>query len=91
MERQSGIFAVEGCVCLQGDRSVKYVHHDRWKFVYYGNPPYGEFYDLENDPSEFHNLHNDPGYRKIVKEPQVPLLDELIHTEGEWPVAGLYA
>ncbi len=74
-----------------GRFNVKCIHHDKWKFVHYGNRSYGELYNLEDDPNEFYNLYNDPGYREKVKEFEILLLNELIQTEGEWPAAGPYA
>jgi len=68
-----------------GRFNIKCIHHGKWKFVYYGNRPYGELYNLEDDPRELHNLYGETAYRKKVKEFEAILLDELIRTEGEWP------
>ena len=36
---------------------------DRWRYTVYLNSPWGEFYDLREDPGELHNLWDDPARR----------------------------
>ena len=45
------------------------------KMVYYSSQPYGEYYDLENDPSEFHNLYHCPDHSKEITVMKLDLLD----------------
>jgi len=47
------------------------------KMVYYSSQPYGEYYDLENDPDEFENLYDNPDYAERIKEMKIELLDWL--------------
>jgi uncharacterized sulfatase len=38
---------------------------DRYKITVYYRQPYGELYDLQEDPGEIHNLWDDPSHREL--------------------------
>lgn len=41
---------------------------ERYKITVYYNQPYGEIFDLQNDPNELHNLWDDPSYTSLKLE-----------------------
>ena len=49
-----------------------------WKLTCYAGKPYGEFFDLNNDPDELHNLWQDPGYAGVRQELKEVMLDTII-------------
>jgi len=52
-------------------KEVKFITMVRtrdWKLVHYLDQPWGELYDLQNDPREVRNLWNDPTYDDIRGE-----------------------
>jgi arylsulfatase A-like enzyme len=61
--------------------TTKMVRTDEWKLVHYVRAPYGELYDLKNDPHELHNLYDDPGYVKQRAEMKSMLADWLVDSE----------
>ena len=46
-----------------------------WKLIFYAGKPYGELYDLVEDPDELHNLYDVEAYRDIRQELEEQLLD----------------
>jgi arylsulfatase len=56
-----------------------------WKLVHYRGQPYGELYDLRNDPDEFANLWADPGYQSAKINLERLLLERLIAAEDPLP------
>ena len=56
-----------------------------WKLVHYRGQPYGELYDLRNDPDEFANLWSDPGYQNTRQELEALLLERLLQAEDPLP------
>ena len=50
-----------------------------WKLVFYTGKPYGELYDLRNDPDELYNLYDDPAHR----ETRGQLQERMLHWYGE--------
>jgi len=52
---------------------------DRWKLTVYYRRPYGELFDLQNDPGEVHNLWDEPG----MQEQRAELLAKLLFAEME--------
>lgn len=56
---------------------VKTYVDDRWKLTVYFERPYGELFDLHNDPGEIHNLWDDPEAADIRTE----LLQRLVFAE----------
>lgn len=49
-----------------------------WKLITYQGQPWGELYDLRNDPGEFRNLWDDPAYRPQRGELEAALRDRLV-------------
>ncbi|MFC1715258.1 sulfatase [Candidatus Poribacteria bacterium] len=64
---------------------IKAVRTKEWKLIHYPNAPYGELYDLRNDPDEFENLWSDTGYSGIREEMRMLLLDKLFASEDPLP------
>lgn len=56
-----------------------------WKLVHYRGQPYGELYDLRNDPDELANLWGDPGYQNTRQELEALLLERLLQAEDPLP------
>ena len=61
--------------------NIKMVRTKDWKLVHYLRAPYGELYDLRNDPNELDNLYADAGYVKTRDEMRSLLADWLIESE----------
>jgi arylsulfatase len=74
--------------CFMDGHTLRGVRDQRWKLVHYEDRPYGELYDLQNDPWEKKNLWSDPSTRAIKAELQNHLIDHLIHagrrSQAEW-------
>jgi arylsulfatase A-like enzyme len=58
-----------------------------WKLVYYPGRPYGELYDLRNDPQELDNLWADPERAAVQHEMMARLADWLIASHDPLPPA----
>ena len=65
---------------------IKAVRTEDWKLIHFPGCPYGELYDLKNDPDEFDNLWADAGYRRKRREMEHLLLERLLATEDPLPV-----
>jgi arylsulfatase A-like enzyme len=65
----------------------KMVRTPEWKLIYYAGKPYGELFNLKEDPHEFHNRYDDPACRKVRAELEQGLLDFLVATEHPLPEA----
>jgi len=57
--------------------SIIGVRTKEWKLIHYPGCPYGELYDLVNDPDEFVNLWADPGYIARRQEMEHLLLERI--------------
>lgn len=64
---------------------LKTIRTHRHKLTVYAGRPYGELYDLEDDPDEFVNRWHDPAYADIRSVLTAQLLDMLIDGEGRLP------
>ncbi len=63
------------------DLRVKMLVTQDWKLLHYGSAPYGELYDVRNDPEDLNNLWDNPEYAEIRRELTERLLAELIDSE----------
>ena len=64
---------------------IKTLRTAAWKLIHYPERPYGELYDLANDPDEFDNLWADAGYQEKRREMEGLLLDRLCRAEDPLP------
>lgn len=64
---------------------VMSVRSRNWKYVHYAGKPYGELYDLRNDPDEFENLWDSPDHRGLRNECRDVFLERLIATRDPLP------
>jgi arylsulfatase A-like enzyme len=67
---------------LQETEYMTMVRTRQWKLVHFLDEPFGQLFDLENDPGERHNLWDDPSAADIKRE----LLDVL----REWRIRSQY-
>lgn len=58
---------------------------DRYKITVYPGQPFGELFDLAQDPHELHNLWGDPASHAIRSALTVRLLEELVRTDSVLP------
>lgn len=82
-ERQAPDLAARGLD--PGSVTQVAVRTHTWKLIHYPGKPYGELYDLRNDPGEFDNLWSDPGYGRQRRDMERLLLDRLADTEDPLP------
>jgi len=64
---------------------LKTIRTPEWKLTFYGERPYGELYDLVNDPDEFVNLYEDPRCREMRIMLQDRLMNMLVDTGSSSP------
>lgn len=62
-----------------------------WKITYYAGQPYGELYDLRQDPDEFVNLYHSPPHRPVRDALLLRLLEELVGSESRTPPVECHA
>ena len=58
----------------------------RWRITYYRGVPWGEFYDLENDPLEMDNLWDDPAAASAKRELTERLLHKMMELAERTPL-----
>jgi arylsulfatase A-like enzyme len=58
-----------------GEMSMRTLVDQRWRITYYRGVPWGELYDLANDPLEMDNLWDDPAAANAKRE----LTERLVH------------
>ena len=60
-----------------------------WAYAYqltaYAGQPYGELFDLENDPGQLHNLWADPSRRRLKHDLLIRLMERTIETDSVLP------
>ncbi len=56
----------------------------RYKLTVYYNQPYGELFDLRDDPEEYHNRWNDPAYADLKADLVMKLLFAEMGKEPLW-------
>jgi arylsulfatase A-like enzyme len=61
--------------------NIKMLRTEDWKLVHYLHAPYGELYNLREDPHELYNLFDDAGAAKARHEMESALADWLIDTQ----------
>jgi arylsulfatase A-like enzyme len=60
---------------LPEEMSMRTLVDDRWRITVYRGVPWGEMYDLANDPHEMHNLWDEPD----AQATRLMLTDRLVH------------
>jgi len=60
---------------------TKMIRTREWKLVHYLHAPYGELYDLKEDPHELYNRWDDPACARAKSEMLARLADWLVDTE----------
>ena len=63
--------------------TTKMVRTRDWKLVHYVGAPYGELYNLKEDPHELHNRWDDPSCLAARSEMQGRLADWFVRTEDQ--------
>ena len=58
---------------------------DQHKITAYPGQPYGELFDLENDPGELYNLWDDPARRGLKSDLLIRLMERLVETDSTLP------
>lgn len=58
---------------------------ERYKLTIYAGQPFGELFDLQDDPGELWNRFDDPAYHAVREELRARLLDELVLTDSRLP------
>ncbi len=56
-----------------------------WKLIHYVGQPFGELYDLKNDPGEFNNLWDDPAYHARRGELEALLMERMLAAQDPLP------
>lgn len=82
-DREAPDLAVRGLA--PSDVSQMGVRTRDWKLIHYESCPYGELYDLKNDPGEFRNLWAEPAYARKRAEMEHLLLDRLADAQDPLP------
>ncbi|HMJ08308.1 MAG TPA: sulfatase-like hydrolase/transferase [Pyrinomonadaceae bacterium] len=59
--------------------------NDRYRLTTYSGQPYGELFDLQEDPDEFHNLWDAPRAKNIRADLKAELLSKIIETDYPLP------
>ena len=57
----------------------------RYRLTAYSGQPYGELFDLQEDPQEVWNLWDNPEYRSIRDELRLEMLDKIMSTDYPLP------
>jgi len=68
-----------------GRGRIKSVRTRAWKLVHYPGQPYGELYNLQEDPWELHNLYGQAQYQAVIDQLRSRLLDWTIESEDCLP------
>ena len=77
-----------GCrLGFEAPARVRSLLTDRWRYSVYRDQPWGELYDLKNDPYETHNLWDDEAHKKIRAHMSERLSHHLIAQMDESPMS----
>lgn len=82
--------AVNEAVVIENDEDwlglrLRTLVTERYKLTVYPGHPFGELFDLEEDPLERWNLWNDPGARKLRRSLTLQLFDTYVQQESALP------
>ena len=82
--------AIQDVVVVENDEDylglrLRTLITDQWKITVYAGQPFGELFDLADDPGELRNRWDDPSYRGVRDDLRLRLLDELIRTDSALP------
>jgi arylsulfatase len=58
---------------------------ERYKVTAYAGRPYGELFDLQEDPGELNNLWYDPASQGLKKDLLIRLMERLVETDSRLP------
>jgi hypothetical protein len=58
---------------------------ERYRLTWYGGQPYGELFDLQEDPDELYNLWSDGGRRRLRDRLAARLLEEAVMSDSRLP------
>jgi arylsulfatase A-like enzyme len=58
---------------------------ERYRLTWYAGQPYGELFDLQEDPQELYNRWDDAGYRPVRDELVAHLLDLVVMSDPRLP------
>ena len=63
---------------------LKTLTTERWRLTHYVGEPFGELYDLQEDPGEFVNLYDRPEYAQVRARLAEQLLDAILEGESRF-------
>jgi arylsulfatase A-like enzyme len=63
-----------------GQGFMTMVRNHEWKLVDFLGEPYGQLFDLKDDPDEIHNLWDDPGHQDKKREMREVMRDWLVRS-----------
>ena len=69
-----------------GEMQMRTLVDQRWRISYYRGVPWGEFYDLANDPLEMDNLWDDPAAANAKSEATERLLHKMMELAERSPL-----
>jgi arylsulfatase A-like enzyme len=70
---------------LPPELSMRTLVDGRWRISHYRGVPWGELYDLANDPHEMQNLWDDPGYAGAKHELNARLVQKMMELAERSP------
>jgi arylsulfatase A-like enzyme len=91
---EGAVDKVQDCVSVENDedylglrlRTLVTGKHQLTSYVgEAGEEPYGELFDLEEDPGQLHNLWDDPAQKQAKNELKARLMVELVRTDNRLP------
>ena len=71
---------------IAGEMAMRTLVDRRFRITYYRGMPWGEFYDLENDPLELDNLWDDPAAASAKQEMTERLLHKMMELAERSPL-----
>ncbi len=89
--RRDSVVVERISVLAEGAMKVKMLVTEDWKLLHYGSAPYGELYNVRNDPEDLQNLWDVPAYAEVRQQLTERLLAALIDDELGDPASILQA